>query len=71
MDSASIYEKELPPLPEADMEDSTASLKSRDMSASTHASTSSLGLSGSKHGPIYYRLSTPTYTGLSAGLGRN
>lgn len=62
MDSASIYEKELPPVPEADVEDSVASLKSQDTFASTH-STASLGLSGTMRGPIYYRLSTPTYTG--------
>ncbi|KAI0010466.1 DUF1691-domain-containing protein [Xylariaceae sp. FL0662B] len=41
MDDGSIYEKELPPLPDDALESSTAS-------------TSSLGLSGSRRGPIYY-----------------
>jgi hypothetical protein len=52
MDSASVLEKELPPLPEEDVESSAASLKSRPTSAST---SSTLGLSRSHHGPIYYR----------------
>lgn len=46
MDNASIYDKELPPLPEEASQSSNHSI---------NASTSTLGLSGSGHGPIYYR----------------
>lgn len=51
MDNASIYEKDLPPLPEEDLESSMATLKGQSGSMS---SSSALGLSGGGHGPIYY-----------------
>ncbi|KAI4866490.1 DUF1691-domain-containing protein [Hypoxylon rubiginosum] len=58
MDNASIYDKELPPLPEEASQSSNHSI---------NASTSTLGLSGSGHGPIYYlsriqRYSSYTFT---------
>ncbi|KAI0111230.1 hypothetical protein GGR51DRAFT_70811 [Nemania sp. FL0031] len=61
------YEKELPPLPEDSMESSTATITSP-----TQTSTSSLGLSGSGRGPIFYltriqRYSSYTFT-FFAGL---
>ncbi|KAI1778753.1 DUF1691-domain-containing protein [Hypoxylon cercidicola] len=55
---ASLYNKELPPLPEEAVHSSNHSIS---------ASTSTLGLSGSGHGPIYYlsriqRYSSYTFT---------
>lgn len=49
IDNASVYDKELPPLPEEALESSNPSIRS-----SPRATTSSLGLSGSGYGPIYY-----------------
>ncbi|KAI2470672.1 DUF1691-domain-containing protein [Annulohypoxylon bovei var. microspora] len=49
IDNGSAYDKELPPLPEEASQYSNSSLKS-----SPPASTSTLGLSGSGRGPIYY-----------------
>lgn len=50
MDNASIYEKELPDLPEEDLESSRSSLRSRN----TSSSSTTLGLSGTANGPLYY-----------------
>lgn len=55
MDNASIYEKELPALPEEDMESSRSTIRSHTHSSSH--SSSSLGLSGTAHGPLYYCIS--------------
>ncbi|KAI0130462.1 hypothetical protein BJ170DRAFT_731926 [Xylariales sp. AK1849] len=73
MDTASLYEKELPPLPEEDrdIESSTATLRSQPTSSSTN-SGSTLGLSGSGGGSVYYltriqRYSSYTFT-FFAGL---
>ncbi|KAI0844258.1 DUF1691-domain-containing protein [Daldinia vernicosa] len=49
IDNASLYDKDLPPLPEEDQESSSRSTRHTPTS-----STSTLGLSGSGHGPIYY-----------------
>lgn len=60
MDSPSYspYDKDLPPLPEESLSDSTHSLRSNPTFSSA-TTTTSLGLSG--HGPIYYRArSLPT-----------
>lgn len=51
-------EKDLPPLPEDEYEDEPMS-GSRSMPPG-HARTTSLGLSGSNHGSIYYRTPTPS-----------
>ncbi|KAI1391781.1 DUF1691-domain-containing protein [Hypoxylon trugodes] len=52
IDNASIYDKELPPLPEDDAsQTSSRTLKSTSTSST---STSTLGLSGSGRGPIFY-----------------
>ncbi|OTA96755.1 hypothetical protein M434DRAFT_361411 [Hypoxylon sp. CO27-5] len=49
IDNASIYEKDLPPLPEEASQSSDRSAKSP-----SPTSTSTLGLSGGGRGPIYY-----------------
>jgi len=54
--SRSNTEKDLPPLPEAGNEDSGSDSKSRSPTRTT-TGTSSIGLSGTGHGSIYYRTS--------------
>ncbi|KAI5924554.1 hypothetical protein F4810DRAFT_664175 [Camillea tinctor] len=53
MDNASIYEKELPPLPNE---------------KPTSSSTASLGLSGSRRGPIYYLTRIQRYSAYTFGF---
>lgn len=53
MDTASLYEKELPDLPEESMQSSTSTIRSRSTAAS---SSSTIGLSGTANGPLYYRM---------------
>ncbi|KAI1372490.1 DUF1691-domain-containing protein [Hypoxylon crocopeplum] len=67
IDNASVYDKELPPLPEEASQSSD-----RSINPPSTASTSTLGLSGSGYGPIYYlsriqRYSSYTFT-FFAGL---
>ncbi|CAJ2503556.1 Uu.00g109500.m01.CDS01 [Anthostomella pinea] len=69
MDNDSTKEKELPDLPDEAMESSTSTIAP---SSTPTGSSSSLGLSGHGHGPIYYlsriqRYSSYTFT-LFAGL---
>ncbi|KAH8648563.1 hypothetical protein BX600DRAFT_502950 [Xylariales sp. PMI_506] len=71
MESPSATDKELPPLPDEDLEGSTATVQSTS-SSTTRTSTSILGLSGGGHGSIYYlsriqRYSSYTFT-FFAGL---
>ncbi|KAH9905430.1 DUF1691-domain-containing protein [Xylariomycetidae sp. FL2044] len=69
IENGTYDDKELPPLPEEAMESSASTIRPE---STTTASTSSLGLSGSGRGPIYYlsriqRYSSYTFT-FFAGL---
>ncbi|KAK8023694.1 hypothetical protein PG993_011760 [Apiospora rasikravindrae] len=63
-DNASIYEKELPPLPEEQMESSRSTIRSR----GTSNSSQSLGLSGTAHGPTYYLTRIQRYSSYTFAL---
>ncbi|KAK8099053.1 uncharacterized protein PG998_012294 [Apiospora kogelbergensis] len=64
MDNASIYEKELPDLPEEDLESSRSSLRSRN----TSSSSTTLGLSGTANGPLYYLTRIQRYSSYTFGF---
>ncbi|KAK8037401.1 hypothetical protein PG991_000747 [Apiospora marii] len=66
MDNASIYEKELPALPEENMESSRSTIRSHTHSSSH--SSSSLGLSGTAHGPLYYLTRIQRYSSYTFGF---
>ncbi|KAK4170524.1 hypothetical protein QBC43DRAFT_374773 [Cladorrhinum sp. PSN259] len=61
------YDKDLPPVPEESLSDSTHSLRSNPTFSST-TTTTSLGLSGSGHGPIYYLMRIQRYSSYTFGL---
>ncbi|KAK6857117.1 hypothetical protein PG990_011046 [Apiospora arundinis] len=65
MDTASLYEKELPDLPEESMQSSTSTLRSRSTAAS---SSSTIGLSGTANGPLYYLTRIQRYSSYTFGF---
>ncbi|KAK8074172.1 hypothetical protein PG994_005071 [Apiospora phragmitis] len=64
METASLYEKELPPLPEEDLESSRSTIRSR----GTANSSTSIGLSGTAHGPLYYLTRIQRYSSYTFAL---